>query len=327
MKQRALIVGINYVGTSYQLKGCINDANIMKAMLEGKGFTDIELLLEKDATTAGVLAGMKRLVDGAEPGDVLVFHYSGHGSQLYSSLEEDKLDEIICPVDLDWRENVIRDDDMKAIFNAVPNGVNITVILDCCHSGTALDQTESATVTTKSLEAPSAAKVKVTKKSIKKRFLPPPADIQDDIAERRLEIRDWSTSRDINQTALLIAGCKSNQESADATIGGKPQGAATAALLAAVNSNPDITYQGILDSMTDFMIANNFPQRPELDGAPMLYSRKFLESWADVAAQVPAEPAEPVQIVEPHKPPTFGEYLAILAIVICLVIMAMTFLG
>lgn len=324
MKQRALIVGINYVGTSYQLKGCINDANNMKALLESKGFTDIELMLEKDATTAGILAGLKRLVDGAVPGDVLVFHYSGHGSQLYSNLEPDMLDEIICPVDLDWREKVIKDDDLKNIFNAVPNGVNITVVLDCCHSGTALDQKESATVST-TISDKGLPKVKVTKKSIKKRYLAPPSDIQTDIVDHNLKIRDWSTSRDINQTALLIAGCHSNETSADATIGGKAQGAATAALISAVKSNPDITYQGILDSMTEFMITNGFTQRPELDGSPALYSRKFLESWADAAALQPAEPSEPVVTEPANKPTNFAKYLGLTALA-CAVILAVVLL-
>jgi len=280
-------------------------------------------LLEKDATTKGILAALQRLTAGAEPGDVLVFHYSGHGSQIYSKLEDDMLDEIICPVDLDWDKNVITDNELKEIFNAVPNGVNITVVLDCCHSGTALDQKETAVTTV--ISDKGLPKVKITKKSIKKRYLAPPAEVLQNIADKGMQLREWSTSRDINQIVLLIAGCHANETSADATTGGVPQGAATASLIAAVKSNPDITYQGILDSMANFMAVNDFSQHPELDGAPSLYGRKFLESWADAAAQVP-EPNEPpvvTDVVDPQAEKTeSGLILAgcIIALIIAIIV-------
>lgn len=327
MKQRALIVGINYTGTTHPLKGCINDANNVKALLEGKGFTDIELLTEKAATTAGILAALKRLAAGAEPGDVLVFHYSGHGSQIYSKLEDDMLDEIICPIDLDWNKNVITDNELKQIFNTVPNGVNITVILDCCHSGTGLDQIESATVSTKDLVQPTTDKVKVVKKSLKQRYLAPPASVLQKIADNDMKLRDWSTSRDINATALLIAGCHPNETSADATINGIAQGAATAALVRAVNANPEITYQELFDSMTGFMVTNKFTQRPQMDGSSKLYGRKFLESWADEATPLtPTPPEDPIV-----DPATEGEQktgmISIFIGVVFLIIIALTVLG
>lgn len=291
MKKRALIVGINYVGTGHELRGCINDANNVKAYLETQGFTDIELMLEKAATTANVLAGLKRLVDDAWPGDVLVFHFSGHGSQVPSTLEEDKLDEIICPIDLNWLDKVITDNELKAIFNPVPNGVNVTVILDCCHSGSALDQVETAKVNP-ILAASSTTKVRIMKKNMKNRYLPMPAKIER--KAKKMKLREWNTSRDINQSALLIAACQPNQTAADATIAGKPSGAGTYSLLRQLEQNPNSTYQEIIDSMNGFMMTNNFTQRPQLDGSSFLYGRKFLGAWVDIAPAIPAAPVEPV---------------------------------
>lgn len=291
MKKRALIVGINYVGTGHELRGCINDANNVKVYLETQGFTDIELMLEKDATTANILAGLKRLVDDAWPGDVLVFHYSGHGSQVPSTLEEDKLDEIICPVDLNWIDKVITDNELKAIFNPVPNGVNVTVILDCCHSGNALDQVETAKINP-TREVSSATKVRVMKKNMKNRYLPMPTKIER--KAKKMKLRDWNTSRDINQSALLIAACQPNQTSADATIAGKPCGAGTYALLRQLGQNPNSTYQEVIDSMNGFMMTNNFTQRPQLDGSSFLYGRKFLDTWVDLAPAIPTTPVDPV---------------------------------
>ena len=144
MVQKALIVGINkYPGAA--LQGCVNDALGMEAMVKDHfGFTNIRLLLDEQATTANIKDGLTWLVQGAQPGDVLLFHYSGHGSQIRdtSNLENepDGLDEIICPIDLDWNTKIITDDYLKWAFDQVPAGVNLTVVLDCCHSGTALDQ-------------------------------------------------------------------------------------------------------------------------------------------------------------------------------------------
>lgn len=300
MKKRALIVGINYVGTGHELRGCINDANNVKAYLETEGFDSIEVMLEKDATTTNIIAGLKRLVDDAWPSDVLVFHYSGHGSQVPSTLEEDKLDEIICPVDLNWVDKVITDNELKSIFNPVPNGVNVTVILDCCHSGNALDQVETAKVNP-TRDVSSTAKVRIMKKNMKNRYLPMPAKIER--KARKMKLRDWNTSRDINQSALLIAACQPNQTSADATIAGKPCGAGTYALLSQLGKKPDSSYQEVIDSMNGFMIVNNFTQRPQLDGSSNLYKRKFLDSWVDTAPAVPVEPVVPVVVTLPTEVP------------------------
>lgn len=289
MKKRALLVGINYAGTSNSLKGCINDSNNMKAFLSARGFTEINQILEKDATTDGIKAGLEWLVADTQPGDVIVFHYSGHGSQLPSDTEADGFEEIICPVDLNWLDKVISDETLRSVFNKVPNGVNTTVILDCCHSGTMLNQTES--LTTKELSAPVA-----TKKVKGARYLKPPAKITKKLADR--ELVNWQTSKDVNATALLIAGCKANQTSADAFVDGVAQGAATAALLKSANLDPSISYKKLVSQMTDFMTANKFAQIPELDGSSSLYDQTFIEPFSfslpiDIPISVPVVEAEP----------------------------------
>ena len=52
--------------------------------------------------------------------------------------EEDKKDEAIVPTDL----NIITDDDLRAIFEKIPEGVKFTMVSDCCHSGSMLDHPE-----------------------------------------------------------------------------------------------------------------------------------------------------------------------------------------
>lgn len=284
--KRALIVGINYENTDHALQGCLNDVDNVKALLHLKEFNDITVLREQEATTANILKALRELTTGVEVGDIIYFHYSGHGSQLPSTTETDKFDEIICPIDLNWKDRVITDNDLKSIFNPVVTGANVTVVLDCCHSGSGLDHNESADFFIDENKVDESLKSKVVIKTAKKRYLPPPADILNDIKDNGLRVRQWSTSRDINTTALLIAGCRSDQTSADAKIDGKFQGAATFAMTKAIRANQEITYFDLVKTMNKFMITNGFEQRPQLDGNSKLYNREFLSSFGDVGMSI-----------------------------------------
>ena len=274
MTKRALLVGINYLGTENELAGCINDSHHMQTYLSENGFTEIKLVLEKEATTSGIIEALKWLTAGLAAGDVIVFHYSGHGSQLPSKVEADGFEEIICPIDLDWNTKVITDDILRKIFNSVPTGVNTTVILDCCHSGTMLDQTESLNITSDEL----LVEKSVIMTPSNGRFMPPPPTVGRRLKDRTLV--DWSTSKDVNEGALLIAGCRANQTSADAVIDGVPQGAATAAMLGILKQNNNISYKNLILEMNKFMIENGYDQRPELDGSSTLYNNTFLTPFA-----------------------------------------------
>jgi len=266
--KKALIVGINYAGTFNRLRGCINDAqNVQKLLQEAYQFDEIKLLLEQDATTLGILEGLKWLTEGAQSNDTLVFFYSGHGSQLPSQLEPDGYEEIICPYDINWVDKVITDQMLHSIFNRLQNDINITLILDCCNSGDALNQAEK-------LE-PIAEVFPILIKpwSNLPKFLPPPEDLQ---AQHPVQ---WSVSRDVNVSAILIAACRSDQLSVDAFIDGIYQGASTAAMIKACAKDPGISYEGLVASMTSYMLDNAFYQRPQLEGFRALYSKPFLSSF------------------------------------------------
>ncbi|ERT05498.1 caspase domain protein [Lyngbya aestuarii BL J] len=84
-RKLALLVGIN----QYQkdpLNGCVNDVLMQQMLLIHRfGFNpkDIVILTDKQATRQGILEAFEEhLVKQAKPGDVAVFHYSGHGSRV-----------------------------------------------------------------------------------------------------------------------------------------------------------------------------------------------------------------------------------------------------
>lgn len=296
--KRALIVGINYPGTSSELRGCVNDANNVELLLKTQyGFTDVRKLLDAEATTTQIKGSLDWLVDGAKPGDVLVFHYSGHGSQTYDigGDEPDKFDEIICPIDIDWIHNVITDDYMKSVFDRVPTGVNLTVVLDSCNSGTGIDQNETiGAVGTQTPLAAAAAKWA----EASGRYLPPPVEIQALIHEHCCQPKERSVqSRDVNSSALLISGCQADQTSADAYINGIWQGAATHAMTTALRVDPKLSYRSLITDMNDFMITQQYTQRPQLDGNRLLYDTVFLQPFTIVAG---SEPVAPV-VVQPQE--------------------------
>ena len=105
--RHTLSVGINYYGTSGELAGCINDVHKMQSFLLQRGWqstpncmrvlTDDARQPQLQPTRANMIAAMRWLVAGAAPGDVLFFHFSGHGGQQLDTHgdEEDGMDETV----------------------------------------------------------------------------------------------------------------------------------------------------------------------------------------------------------------------------------------
>lgn len=81
------------------------------------------------------------LIQGVQPGDSLVFHYSGHGSQQrnYSGDEVDGYDETLCPTDFETQGMIVDDEINATIVRPLPRGAKLHAIIDACHSGTVLD--------------------------------------------------------------------------------------------------------------------------------------------------------------------------------------------
>ena len=92
-------------------------------------------------TKQNILNGFKWLVKGARSGDSLFVHYSGHGGTQEDTNgdEPDGQDETLIPVDYE-KNGVIVDDLIHEILVAgLPQGVRLTAIMDCCHSGSIFD--------------------------------------------------------------------------------------------------------------------------------------------------------------------------------------------
>jgi hypothetical protein len=225
MAKKALLVGINdYQGIS-DLRGCINDVTNMRNILKtylGFQNRDIRVLVDRRAKKANIIYRLKKMVSNAKTGDFLVFHFSGHGSQIRDRDGDelrDNMDELICPYDMNWDDGFIVDDTLNAIFSKLPKGVLLEVFLDSCHSGTGLRDVSLGRPAELGPENPTL-----------NRYLPPPVDIECRLEGEEDELSATRGFKSKNRSTvhhILWAGCRDNQTSADAYINGAYNGAFT----------------------------------------------------------------------------------------------------
>jgi len=167
-RKRALLVGISKYDRHRGLspKGhpidwwdlaCDPDLAAFKEVLRDRfAFSDQDILLlpNEKATRDGIISAFRQqLIEGAKPGDVLHFHFSGHGQPVVDDNgdEFDGMDETLIPYDYktqDARDGAVtnlRDDTIGELLGELQEQMSvggkfrgsITVTLDCCFSGTA----------------------------------------------------------------------------------------------------------------------------------------------------------------------------------------------
>jgi len=287
MSKRAFLCGVNrYQIAGVDLRGCVNDvANMRQVLIDLYDFDadDIVVVTDTDATKARIEAGLTDLIAGAVAGDVLYFHFSGHGSNVpdQDGDEADGRDEVFCPTDLDWRDP-LRDDWLRTELDKLPDGVNLTFVSDCCHSGTV----------TRQLTPPDAPR--------KQRYLVCPRDLFAAESGRSLSggIRSLRRSRggvvpgvaggseasDVSETDLtevLLTWCRDDQTSADAFIDDDFHGALTHSLAACLrDADGDVTYRELHAMITERLAADEFDQVPQLEGRAANLDRPFLAPFA-----------------------------------------------
>lgn len=274
MTNRALLVGINtYPGQP--LQGCVNDVQDMADFLVAScGFdsSDVRLLVDDRATTDNIKSRLNWLVSDSGPTDRLFFHYSGHGTRFpirNANGNVSSVHDAICPVDFDWtRAHALIDDDLRQIFDVVPEGTEFIFVSDSCNSG----------------DLARAMRLHPA------RFYVPPADIAWRL--RTAKALRIAVSPIQHDRCALISGCRSDQESSDATFGGRPNGACTYFLLQALKAQGGIseTLTELVPRVAAMLQQNNYDQVPQLRGPDALRARSFLAR--NRAAKAKARPAK-----------------------------------
>ena len=267
MSKRALLVGINDYRRVNDLRGCETDVTNLRLLLKrfcGFQNDDVRMLVDSRATKAAIEERLDWLVRGAQPGDSLLFHFSGHGAQIRDRGEQDELrdglDELICPHDMDWNGTFITDDDLRARLR-VPVGVQLEVILDCCHSGSDDGELLAAPAGTPAVTSDDP-------RSAKPRFLRPPIDIASRHEGEALGRRSRPFRSIDPEARVLWAGCSDRQTSADASFGGVPAGAFTFFLCQHLReSECAITRSDLLERVRRSLACAGYAQIPQLEAA------------------------------------------------------------
>jgi hypothetical protein len=275
MARHALLIGINrYLIPGADLRGCVNDVNnIRAALLQYFGFrsSDIRMLTDLRATKAAMQSAISALVGSGRKADVLYLHYSGHGSNVpdKNGDEADHRDEILCPSDLDWKDP-LTDDWLRSTFDRLRARVNLTVVMDCCHSGT----------NTRAILPPDAPVIA--------RYLPNPWDLMAEESRRglrgtyrrALHARAARRRADVVEADIgevLITGCRATQTSADAYIGRTYNGALTYSLVAAIRATRGKLTNRELHALTLRKLkAGDFDQVPQLEARRAAFDEQFL---------------------------------------------------
>ncbi|KAL6299513.1 caspase domain-containing protein [Sparassis latifolia] len=283
-KRKALCIGINYIGQSAELKGCINDAhNVRRFLCEDYGYQDADIVMLTDdssnprsiPTKENMIEAMQWLISNAQPHDALFFHYSGHGGQTKDlNGDEDGYDDVIYPVD--FQENGPLVDDMlhDILVKPLPPGCRLTTIFDSCHSGTALDlpyiynhygkikEPDLEQEASQGLLAAFAGRGFARAFSSANEFMG---------RDRRL-LQTKTSPADV----ISWSGCKDSQTSADTFEAGQATGAMSYAFMTSLRQNRHQSYQQLLVNVRG-MLAQHYNQTPQLSSShPMDTSLLFI---------------------------------------------------
>ena len=228
--KKALLIGINYTGTSNELYGCINDVNSIKERITKQGFSNINVITDlttKKATRINILEGFKNLLMNCQAGDLLFFVYSGHGSYAIdrNGDEKDGRDELIVSCDLQG----VLDDELKTLIQTyLKADVTLFALFDSCFSGSVLD--------------------------LKYQFMD------------SLNYENFTENSKQLETLgniFMISGCTDNQTSADAVFEGKANGAMTWSLLESLKQKPNVNWRELVVNMRDLLKTSEFTQIPQ----------------------------------------------------------------
>ncbi|KAL8209540.1 hypothetical protein R6Q57_006272 [Mikania cordata] len=146
--KRALLCGFTYDKQKYKLKGSTYDViNMRKLLISRFQFpaTSIRVLAEMEShpqpTKRNIQEALRWLVKDNQPGESLVFYFSGHGLWRADFFDDeiDGFNESICPLDFRTEGLIIDNEINDTIVRPLKNGVKLHAIIDACHSGTILD--------------------------------------------------------------------------------------------------------------------------------------------------------------------------------------------
>lgn len=281
--QRALVIGIDaypFVDAK-PLRGCKNDATRIAALLrESFGF-EVVLLLDAAATRKAILAAMEELVQTARPGDRVVLHFSGHGSQIKTP--DGSSSETLVPYNSGRGQHPNHDITDQEIYHWIV-GLSkitplITLVFDSCHSGGAANMLAVAPertreeVTERGLEADLRPEAQRDKSAFLREGQAPDRE-----PDREVGLSGWLLP---SESYALIAACKADErakEIEDPTTG-QHHGVLTCFLCEALEQKDAATssHRELVEGVAKRVTKRFGDQHPQLEGA---WDRIIIGTWS-----------------------------------------------
>ena len=243
MSVHALLVGCEYRGKSHYLPGCIYDVNKMESFLKQRypnlpkeNITIMTDIHGEKPTKSAILHNLKELVKkGDVDGSTLIFHFSGHGSQVpdLDGDEIDHMDECLIPLGNVYSLfDVIIDDELHEIVKKLSSKSKMFILTDCCHSGSCFD-----------LEYAYKTRLEIWQKS---------TESMESTQESQLP------------NIVKLSGCKDNQTSASIKHANKWKGALTLAFIDTLSRHGKKTWEEMFRDVTLYISTMKLTQRPVL---------------------------------------------------------------
>ncbi|KAF6759910.1 caspase domain-containing protein [Ephemerocybe angulata] len=254
----AVIIGINDYHESSKmakLSGAVPDADAINDYLQSElkvPSSRIRNLRDKQAT----LASRDLNPPDFKHQDPILIYYAGHGGEVPT-----KGVQTLIPIDyIPDKQPPIPDRTVAALINQIAKkqGNNITVILDCCHSGSGARGDEDETTTVRGGELHPNDAPEGLDSHIVAGYKPP----QPTGGTRGIKVAKGFANQDMN-SHVLLAACSANELAKEDKKDDRPRGRFTGALLELFrNTSPDqITYFEVLTRMPKID-----DQNPQVEG-------------------------------------------------------------
>lgn len=206
----AIVIGLNYKGTKYELSSCDKDAEFWSSYLTSTGrVKSSEIHVFNDITKQELQLRFASITADLTAKDTMWLTFSGHGTYVKDNNKDEKdgRDEAIVLSDF----SILKDDELVLMIGPLlQRGVTVMMVIDSCHSGTI-------------------------------------ADLPYYAVERNPRVlKRADTTKTYDGNALVISACNDSQLAAEYTTGG----ALTSAMRLFLEQDPDVSLHNMISRIT-----------------------------------------------------------------------------
>ncbi|KAF1978891.1 peptidase C14 [Bimuria novae-zelandiae CBS 107.79] len=300
-RRKSLLIGINYVGSAHELKGCHADVDNVAEFLSYRGYSNSHrdrvilsdnFMVNRDSpyypTGHNILAAMDWLV--SEPGCTLFMHYSGHGGQVedVDSNRSTGLDDSLVPVDFEYKGQLSSTLLHQHLVTRMAPGCTLFILMDCCHSGSAvelpyvyrsdsdgnisiMDNLRKGAQLVGEAQDLISGGLRFDKLGEARQLFAGATSFFQGLKHMNEQEEEGLQDGEFvgqygseNKMVTMFSGCRDDQTSADANISGRSTGAMTWAFLQVMKSGGTPTYAQTLQMTRQLLDQSNYTQIPQL---------------------------------------------------------------